>query len=117
MKQNVLSDDFFEELASQLNISETAFNSAERSYKAIGKIFKDYFKDFKIHVYPQGSTRLGTAIKPINENDEVILSSSEHASNILPWLILSAKKNIKVVFVDSKDEKLDINDLKKKIIY
>lgn len=51
----------------------------------------------------------------LNENDEVILSSSEHASNILPWLILSAKKNIKVVFVDSKDEKLDINDLKEKI--
>ena len=70
MKQIVLSDDFFEELASQLNISETAFNSAERSYKAIGKIFEDYFKDFKIHVYPQGSTRLGTAIKPINENDD-----------------------------------------------
>ena len=70
MKLNVLSDDFFEELASQLNISETAFNSAEGSYKAIGKIFKDYFNDFKIHVYPQGSTRLGTAIKPINENDD-----------------------------------------------
>lgn len=51
----------------------------------------------------------------LNENDEIILSSSEHASNILPWLILSAKKNIKVVFVDSKDEKLDINDLKEKI--
>ena len=51
----------------------------------------------------------------LNENDEVILSSSEHASNILPWLILSAKKNIKVVFVDSKDEKLDLNDLKNKI--
>ena len=51
----------------------------------------------------------------LNENDEVILSSSEHASNILPWLILSAKKNIKVVFVDSKDEKLDINDIKEKI--
>lgn len=57
----------------------------------------------------------GFFINYLNENDEVILSSSEHASNILPWLILSAKKNIKVVFVDSKDEKLDINDIKKKI--
>ena len=51
----------------------------------------------------------------LNENDEIILSSSEHASNILPWLILSVKKNIKIVFVDSKNEKLDINDLKDKI--
>lgn len=51
----------------------------------------------------------------LKENDEIILSSSEHASNILPWLILSVKKNIKIVFVDSKNEKLDINDLKDKI--
>lgn len=51
----------------------------------------------------------------LNDNDEVILSSSEHASNILPWLILSKRKKIKIVFVDSKNEKLDINDLIDKI--
>ena len=51
----------------------------------------------------------------LNDGDEIILSSSEHASNILPWLILSAKKKIKIVFVDSKDEKLNIEDIKEKI--
>ena len=30
----------------------------------------------------------------LKENDEVILSKSEHASNILPWYILSLKKKI-----------------------
>lgn len=51
----------------------------------------------------------------LDENDEVILSSSEHASNILPWMILSLKKNIKIVFVDSVNEKLNIDDLVDKI--
>lgn len=51
----------------------------------------------------------------LNDNDEIILSSSEHASNILPWMILSLKKDIKIKFIDSKNEKLDINDIKKQI--
>lgn len=57
----------------------------------------------------------GFFLNYLSDGDEVILSSSEHASNILPWLILSAKKKIKIVFVDSKDEKLDIEDIKDKI--
>ena len=51
----------------------------------------------------------------LKENDEVILSSSEHASNILPWLILSKIKNVKIVFVDSVNEKLLIDDILRKI--
>ena len=57
----------------------------------------------------------GYFLNYLKENDEIILSSSEHASNILPWLILSIKKNIKIVFVDSVNEKLNINDLVNKI--
>ncbi len=51
----------------------------------------------------------------LKEGDEVILSSSEHASNILPWMMLSVKKKIKIVFVDSVNEKLNIKDLTNKI--
>ncbi|MBQ6285970.1 MAG: cysteine desulfurase [Bacilli bacterium] len=57
----------------------------------------------------------GFFLKYLKSGDEVILSSSEHASNILPWLVLSTKKNIKIVFVDSIHEKLNINDLVNKI--
>ena len=57
----------------------------------------------------------GFFLNYLKAGDEVILSSSEHASNILPWLILSAKKNIKIIFVDSVNEKLNINDLVEKI--
>ena len=51
----------------------------------------------------------------LNDGDEIILSSSEHASNILPWLILSNIKNIKINFVDSVNKKLNIEDVKKLI--
>ena len=35
----------------------------------------------------------------LNSGDEVIISKAEHASAVLPWLILARGKNIKVVFV------------------
>ena len=53
----------------------------------------------------------------LKPGDEVILSSSEHASNILPWLILSIYKGIKIVFVDSINERFNINELINKINY
>ena len=57
----------------------------------------------------------GFFLNYLKEGDEIILSSSEHASNILPWMILSIKKNVKIVFVDSVNEKLQISDLINKI--
>lgn len=51
----------------------------------------------------------------LKPGDEVILSSSEHASNILPWLVLSIYKNIKIVFVDSVNERFNVNELINKI--
>lgn len=57
----------------------------------------------------------GFFLNYLNDGDEIILSSSEHASNILPWMILSLKKKVKIVFVDSKNEKLDIDDIVKSI--
>lgn len=52
----------------------------------------------------------------LNENDEIILSKSEHASNILPWYILSLKKKIKIKFIplDEKN-KITIPNLLKTI--
>ena len=35
----------------------------------------------------------------LTNGDEVIISKAEHASAVLPWLILARRKNIKVVFV------------------
>ena len=51
----------------------------------------------------------------MKENDEVILSKSEHASNILPWLILSLEKGIKIKYASlDEDNKLTLESIKKK---
>lgn len=52
----------------------------------------------------------------LTEGDEVILSKSEHASNILPWFILSLKKKIKLKFIPLDEEnKITIPNLLKTI--
>ena len=47
----------------------------------------------------------------LQDNDEVIISKEEHASNILPWMILSSRKKINIVFLETND----IEELKRKI--
>ncbi len=52
----------------------------------------------------------------LTEGDEVILSKSEHASNILPWLILSLEKGIKLKYAHlDEDNKLTVDAIKKEI--
>jgi len=50
----------------------------------------------------------------LNEGDEVIISKSEHASNILPWFNLMNEKGIKIKYAPLDSEKnLDIDGLEK----
>lgn len=52
----------------------------------------------------------------LKENDEVIISKSEHASNVLPWFELANMLKLKIKYVDLDDD-LSINiDSIKKII-
>ncbi len=52
----------------------------------------------------------------LKSGDEVILSKGEHASNILPWYILSLKKKIKLKFIPLDEEnKITIPNLLKTI--
>ena len=50
----------------------------------------------------------------LKENDEVILTKSEHASNILPWFELKDELNLKIKYVDLDENlNLTIDNLKK----
>ncbi len=50
----------------------------------------------------------------LQAGDEIILSESEHHSNIVPWQILAKEKGIKLLFISLTDEGfLDLNYLKK----
>lgn len=52
----------------------------------------------------------------LKEKDEVLLSKSEHASNILPWYILGIKNNIKLKFIElDEDGKITASSLLKSI--
>lgn len=42
----------------------------------------------------------------LHEDDEVLITNAEHASNILPWLKLKKKKKINLVFATSKIENI-----------
>ena len=46
----------------------------------------------------------GYMAKYLKDGDEVLLSKSEHASNILPWIILSKKIGIVIKYVDLEDD-------------
>lgn len=54
----------------------------------------------------------------LKENDEIILTKSEHASNVLPWFELKEELNLKIKYVELDENlNLTIDNLKKCITY
>ena len=51
----------------------------------------------------------------LKENDEVILTKSEHASNVLPWFELKDELKIKIKYIELDNLKVTMNNLKKTI--
>ncbi len=47
----------------------------------------------------------------LEEGDEILLTKSEHSSNILPWFILSLKKKVVIKYIELENNKLTINAL------
>jgi hypothetical protein len=60
-------------LAESLDISDTHYKDAETRYKAVGSWLSKEGSPLSLYnpdVYPQGSFRLGTVIRPLNDEDE-----------------------------------------------
>lgn len=52
----------------------------------------------------------------LKKNDEVLITMSEHASNILPWFILEKEMGIKVKYIQlNSQNEIDLDNLKKSI--
>ena len=52
----------------------------------------------------------------LKENDEVIITKSEHASNVLPWFELAKRNKIKIKYIElTSDYKVTLDNLKKVI--
>lgn len=67
------AEQFLEELAAELDIPDSLYEAAERSYKSIGQWLKRPESEFsrnEIKVYVQGSFRLGTATRPASGSED-----------------------------------------------
>ena len=52
----------------------------------------------------------------LNKDDEVLITDSEHASNVLPWFILQKEIGIKVKYIPlNSDHEIEIDNVKKMI--
>ena len=59
---------------------------------------------------------LGYFDKYLNTGDEVLITTSEHASNILPWFELAKRKGIIVKYIDLTNEhKVTLENIKKQV--
>lgn len=66
------ADEMLEDLAAELEIPESRYDAAERSYRSVGEWLErpqSALAKFKPRIYPQGSFRLGTATKPASDGE------------------------------------------------
>ena len=73
-------------------------------------------------IFTKGSTEsfnnivFGYMENNLKSGDEIILSKGEHASNLLPWMVLEKKIGIKLVYADlESDYTLSLNKIKEKV--
>lgn len=67
------------EIIGDIDIPEASYEIAERRYKDLGSWFERQDSKsgcFKPHIFPQGSFRLGTVIKPVDDDGEYDLDLS-----------------------------------------
>lgn len=72
------AEDFLAALADELAISESRYEQACRSYASLGDWFhrpESTVLNYDPQVYVQGSFRLGTAIRPLNDEEEYDVDS------------------------------------------
>lgn len=96
----------------------------DSEYENTRKLVKEFInaKSTKEIVFTSGTTDslnkliFGYFYNYLNEGDEVLLTKSEHASNLLPWFELADIKNIKISYIPLDDDhKLTIENLKNSI--
>src|SRR5437899_2312956 len=73
MSNNVIRSSIIEEIAGSIDIPDSAYEKAEKRYEDLGEWFgrkESRCHNFDPHIYPQGSFRLGTVIRPVDEDGE-----------------------------------------------
>lgn len=82
-------ESFFNEIAVQLDLTESEFNTITNSYRAVGEyLAKDkILSQYNVEVFPQGSMRLGTVVKPLKKDDydiDLVCEFTAKTANLMP---------------------------------
>jgi hypothetical protein len=73
LKPTRAAEDLISDLADSLDIPESRYESAERSYKSVSSWLdrpESRFANTHFNVYTQGSFRLGTVIRPFDGRED-----------------------------------------------
>ena len=98
--------------------------TVDNLYEDARKSVKDFInaKESSEIVFTSGSTEslnmivFGYFANKLKENDEVLLTESEHASNILPWYVLQEKLKIKIKYIKlNENNEVTLEEVKKAI--
>ena len=85
-------------VANFINADEKSIVFTKGTTDSLNMIVDGYFKDH------------------LNKDDEVLITKSEHASNVLPWFNLAKEKGIKVSFIELNDDlTLSLDNIKNAI--
>ncbi|MBE6149930.1 MAG: cysteine desulfurase [Firmicutes bacterium] len=96
----------------------------DSEYEETRKLVKEFInaKSISEIIFTSGTTDslnkliFGYFSKCLNDGDEVILTKSEHASNLLPWYELKDSKKINLSYIPlDKDYKVTLDNVKKVI--
>lgn len=92
-------------------------------YEKTRELVKDFInaKSSNEIIFTSGTTDslnkiiFGYFLDKLKEEDEVVITKSEHASNILPWFELKDKLKINIKYIELEDLKITLDNLKKAI--
>ena len=71
-RYEIRREELLARIAQQLELDPSRRGRMESAYNAVFELLKkdeDFFNDIEIELYPQGSKRIGTTVKPINGDD------------------------------------------------
>lgn len=87
--------------------SSFAFKTNEKIYECRKKVAALFNTNLNNIIFTSGATESLNLVanglkKFLKKNDEILLSNFEHASNLLPWIVLAKEKKIKLKYLNTK---------------